>query len=395
MSTTARKHILTAVRIAVCAVALAWVLHGVTWHDHATLRDGRRLQLLELDSTAKTFKTVEPDGTTRTHAWAELAATETGEPQITYGLCTAWRESHKALLLLTLAVFAPVTPLQSLRFKFMFRAQGMEISYWECVKLCYAGNFLNFATPVGTTAGDVFKAYHVARHTPHKTEAVTTIMLDRIIGLGCLLALVGVTVEIGARDPYLRYLGHVIMASMVAAIVGAALFFSERVRERWLPTGLVARLPFEQQIRRVDAATRRLLQHISCFSGAILCTLALQFIAMCSFVLAAYALRMNFAESKVYDYYACIGTALVVAAVPISPQGLGTSEAVYRKFMLGSHGTLAQLLFMAMAVRLIQLVWALPGAIVALTGSYRLAPHAGTGEASAAPNPSPAGRGPG
>jgi len=370
----ARKWVFAGLRIVVCVAALAYVLHGVTVHDHVTLKDGKLLRLLELNEDAHTITVEEVDGARAVLPSADVATKDDGEPDVTYGLVTAWRQSRKSLLLLAVAIFAPVTFLQSLRFLFMFRAQAITLSYWECVKLCFAGNFLNFATPIGTTGGDVFKAYHVARHTERKTEALTTILLDRFIGLGVLLLLVGIAIEVGAEDPYLRYVGHVINAGIVGAVLFVSLFFSDRIRERWLPTGLVSRIPLEQQIRRVDAATRRLLRHIPCFGGAVLCTLVLQFLALSSVVLASYALQMNFGESKVYDYYAVIGSGVVVAAIPISPQGLGTSEAVYRKFMLGTHGTLSQILCMAMAVRLVNLCWSLPGALVALTGGYKLEP---------------------
>ena len=361
-------------RIVVCAVALVYVVQGVTWHDYVALEGGQRVRVLEIDDGRDTVEVRHPDGRQETLPLANIARDEKGEPQITYGLRTAWRQSRKSILLLAVAVFAPVTFFQSLRFRLMFRAQEISISYWEALKLCFAGNFLNWATPIGSTAGDVFKAYHVARHTPRKTEAVTTILLDRIIGLSVLLAMVGIAIEIGGRDPLLRNLGHVINAGIAVGIIFVGLFFSERVRGRLRAGGLVSRLPLEQQIRRVDATTRRLLKHIPCLGGAALCTLVLQFFALSSFVLAAYALQMKFEESKVFDYYACIGSGVVVAAIPISPQGLGTSEAVYRKFMLGSHGTLSQILCMAMAVRLIHLGWSLPGSLVALTGAYRLKP---------------------
>ncbi|MCK4660825.1 MAG: flippase-like domain-containing protein [Phycisphaerae bacterium] len=360
--------------MAVCVAALAYVLNGVSVHDHVTLKDGQSRRVLEINHDNQTITIGEPDDRQETLPLDLVATGEDGKPQITHGLLTAWRQSHKSFLLLTLAMFAPVTFLQSVRFLLVFRAQDIALSYWECVKLCFAGNFLNWATPIGSTAGDVFKAYHVARHTERKTEALTTILLDRIIGLGVLLLCVGIAIELGAEDPLLRNLGHVIMAGIAGAAIVAGLFCSDRVRERWLPRGLMSRLPFEEHIRRVDAATRRLLRHLPTLGGAVICSLVLQFFALSSFVLAAYALRMNFAESKVFDYYACIGSGVVVAAIPISPQGLGTSEAVYRKFMLGSHGTLSQLLYMAMAVRLIQLCWSLLGALVALTGSYKLKP---------------------
>ena len=207
-------------------VALAYVLDGVIWRDYVTLEDGRRLGLVRIDWDANTVTVEQTDGGRTVLPSGSIAVDEQGEPKIEYGLRTAWQKSRKSLLLLAVAVFAPVTILQSLRFLLVFRTQEIVLSYWECIKLCFSGNFLNFATPIGSTAGDVFKAYHVARHTDRKTEALTTILLDRFIGLGVLLLLVGVAIEVGARDPYLRYVGHVINAAIVVAIILVALFFS-------------------------------------------------------------------------------------------------------------------------------------------------------------------------
>lgn len=375
LSDRSRKRLFTALRILVCAAALAWVLNGLTLGDYVTLNSGERLRIVEHSSAGVVALT--PSGEQRMLSPAEIKIDEHGEPAVSLGLRSAWRNSDKLMLLATLLVFAPVTFIQSLRFLLVLRAQDIHLAYGESVKLCFAGNFLNFCTPLGSTGGDVFKAYHVARHTPHKTEAVTTILLDRIIGLAVLLLLVGTTMVLGARSPLLRTAGWSLVASVLGAGLLALAFVSERIRSRLLPTGMTFRTRFGEHVRRVDRAIRRLVRHVPSLSAAVLCTLLLQVLALSSFVLAAYALGMRFDGDKVFDYYACIGAGNVVAAVPISFQGLGTTEAVYRQFMLGSHGTLSQLLCMAMAIRLIHLLWALPGALVTLTGGYRLAPAAG------------------
>ncbi|MCH7813519.1 MAG: hypothetical protein IID40_05810, partial [Planctomycetes bacterium] len=71
------------------------------------------------------------------------------------------------------------------------------------------------------------------------------------------------------------------------------------------------------------------------------------------------------------DYFAITSAANIVAAIPVTPQGLGTMEATYKHFLLGSHADLSQVLCLAMGVRLLHLLWALPGILVTMTGSYR------------------------
>ena len=93
--------------------------------------------------------------------------------------------------------------LQSIRFKWMVRAQEIELSTWEAMKLVYAGNFLNFVA-LGSTGGDVFKAYYVSTHTPRKTEAVTTVVLDRAVGMVGIVVITLLVMALRLDDPKIQ-----------------------------------------------------------------------------------------------------------------------------------------------------------------------------------------------
>ena len=386
MTPKSKKLITTSLRITVCVVALAWVLQGVTLRDYVELSDGQVLRLI--DESEMTV-TVERDGRQVEIRRTEIALDDDGTPKITYGLYTAVRQSNLGILLACLAVFAPVTPIQSLRFQWLLRSQEIYISYWESVKLNFAGNFLNFVA-VGTTGGDVVKAYYLTLHTEYKTEAVTTVFLDRVAGLAGLLALVSVVTAAWAREPQLRWVGPVCLALLAALVVGCILLLSEGLRG-WLASrrlsGRLAAMADDStdveggrlrkfagwvlhHARRADRATQRLLRHKRLVMAALAATVVLQFIAITAFIMVGWALGLDFAGKPVWDYYAVIASACIVGAIPISPQGLGTMEAVYKHFLVGSHGSLSQVLCMAMGIRILQLVWALPGFLVTMTGAY-------------------------
>jgi uncharacterized protein (TIRG00374 family) len=391
MQPKTKKLIITGLRILVCVVALWWVLQSVTLHDYVTLRDGRRARLIELgDTTARIQIEAEP---IRDVAVAELATGEDGGPRIEYGLTSVLRGSYKRYLLLAVLLFSPVPLLQSLRFLMMYRAQDIRLSYWECTKLCFAGNFLNFVA-LGSTGGDVVKAYYVCLHTDRRTEAVTTILLDRIVGLTGLLTLVGIIIPIFANDTRMRMFGLVIAVFLVVVVAGSILLVSEnarRVVRRLLPLsridgavsdagastgGLTRRLLalgawILGQARRVDQTTQRLIKHKPMVIGSILVTMVLQLIALTSWQAIVYALRMPWNLSLAGDYFAYFGGANVVACVPITFQGLGTVEAYYKELLAGPGVTVAQILCFAMATRVLQLVWSLPGVLVTMTGSYK------------------------
>jgi uncharacterized membrane protein YbhN (UPF0104 family) len=125
-----------------------------------------------------------------------------------------------------------------------------------------------------------------------------------------------------------------------------------------------------RQARRADRATQRLLRHKRLVLGALAATVVLQFIAITAFVLICLALGMDTETKPLWDYYAVIASGCIVGAIPISPMGLGTMEATFKHFLVGSHGSLSQVLCMAMGLRLLQLLWALPGVLVTMTGAY-------------------------
>ncbi|MHC4234485.1 MAG: lysylphosphatidylglycerol synthase transmembrane domain-containing protein [Planctomycetota bacterium] len=404
MAASSRKLIFTALRVAVCVVALSWVLYGVSLRDYVELTDGQRLRLVgETDASV----TVVRDGVEAVYPRTEIAVGEDGAEKVTYGLYTAVRQSSTKMLLLCLAFFAPVPFLQSLRFVWLLRAQEIHITFWESVKLSFAGNFLNFVA-LGTTGGDVVKAYYISLHTKRKTEAVTTVFLDRVLGLTGLLIMVTVVILFCTRNPELLVIGSFVFAALLGVVAGSVLLGWPRLRSWLRLLGPVARLialagespaadPALPRLRsiaiwvlnqaqRADRATRRLLRHKRLVLGGLLATVVLQLIAISMFVLICRAVGMDFSPGRLWDYYAVTATANIIAAVPISPQGLGPVEATYKHFLLGSHANLSQLLCMAMGVRILQLLWALPGLLVTMTGTYKPQEEASPTTASVPPS---------
>lgn len=368
-----------ALRLAVCAVALWWVLRNVTIFDYVTLTDGSRVRMTkELPEGVMVVVEEVVTGVGQRVVTAQqfvpmkrIARDGDGQLRIEYGLGTTWRAANKALLLACLLIFAPVTLFQALRFQLLLRAQEIDVTFWESIKLCYAGNFLNFITALGTTGGDMFKMYYVSLHTERKTEAVTTVLLDRIVGLYGLFLLMGALVIVRGPDSKIAYLQYVVAAAILAGMVAYAALFSERVRAALNLHRLLARLPFGSHWQRAEAATRRLVRHKRLLLGALASTVVLQVVALAAMVLSAKALDMVWSRSAVYDYATYLAGGVVVAAVPVSFQGLGTMEAFYKHTLFGSHGTLAQLLCLAMVVRALNLFWSLPGVIVTMIGAYR------------------------
>ena len=371
MTPRLKKWLYNVLRLVICVAALWYVSTGVTLDDRVWVAGGDR----ELVGTI-THKDNErvtillKDNTTEVVARSEISVDKNGAPRVDYGFKTAWISSDKNLLLLALVIFLPVPVLQGVRLRWMLRAQGIDVGVWENVKLAFAGNFLNFAAPLGSTGGDVFKAYYISLHTDHKTEAVTTIFLDRVVGLGTLILMVAVVASAAPGDSPLADFRLYTLGFLAVGAAGALAYLSPALRSRFLPYKLLERVPKIEHLRRIDKTTRTLAAHKGICLSAILITAALQAIAMVSYIIVAAALGLDARLDNALEFYAYFATGSVVQALPGPPQGLGTVELAYAIFF-ARYGSVSQIVCMALAVRIMVLTASLPGLLVTLTGAYK------------------------
>ncbi|MCH7884458.1 MAG: flippase-like domain-containing protein [Planctomycetes bacterium] len=369
MTSRVKKRLLNFLRLAVCAAALWFVLQGVTLRDQVRLVDGTAV-VGDVTEDGDSVVVALPDGTTRTLSRTEVAVDSDGAPAIQFGLKSAWRNSRKGFLLLALLIHFPVVLPQALRFRWLLGVQGIRLSYWECLKLTLAGNFLNFAAPLGSNAGDVFKAYFASLHTEHKTEAVTTVVLDRLIGLGTIVMIVTFITMFAASDGRLAILRPYLFAMVGVGTVAVVLYLSPWVRRYAGLRNLLARLPMFEHLERVDRAARTLARHGSTVVASVILTFFLQLLAMAAYFAVAVALRLEAGVGQVLEFLAYFYTGVVVQALPGPPQGLGTVELTYRYFF-SPFGSPSQIVCMALAIRIVVLLCAMPGLLVAVTGSYK------------------------
>ena len=279
------------------------------------------------------------------------------------------------LAALALAVFIPVPLLQSLRLVWMLRVQDIRIGFWLAIKLTFAGNLLNFVV-LGSIGGDLYKAFYLTKHTQHKTEAVTTIFVDRLVGLTSLILLAAVVTLLSYDNPLIGQvevlwslkLGATIGLMLLAFVVGAGLYFNPWLRGVLRIGQLVDHLPLGQMLRRVDSAVHQFRRRPGWLAGSYGLTFVLQFGAVVSAYIGARALGM---EHHFVPYLVYVPLGFLVWAVPVTFGGLGTMDVYYTKFFPEALlGDVQQAFCLAMFVRLTQLLWSLPGVLVPLTGAH-------------------------
>ncbi len=364
------KYWLDGLRVVVCGVFLWLVIRGVSMDDRLVLKDGQRIVAGTIEVRDAGAVVTSADGDARLVPLADVAVDAHGAPRVRYGLRSTWHRSQGSLLLAAVLVFAIVPLFQAFRIRTILRVQDISIRYWDALKVTFAGNFLNFATPLGSTAGDVFKAYYLSLYTSRKTEAAALVFLDRAIGLGTLLLVVSFITVLSPASGRL----HVLRPYMIAVMAVSGLMVSVYVWRppRWLFLWqwIVSRLPGAEHLRRVDGTAIRLIHRKDILARVVLITLILQVVAAASFFVVAMALGMSANLGNAITYYASFSAGEVVKALPGPPQGLGTMELAY-SYLLTPFGGPSQILCAAFGIRLVMLICSLPGLLVTLSGSYR------------------------
>lgn len=363
-----KRKIATFSRLLICLAALAFVVGSISLHDRVTLSDERELVGSVTESAS--YVVIETSAGTETVAMADVATDDKGSPLIEYGLATTWAQSSGILLLLAVVVFMTVPLLQGIRLQMVMASEHVHLSLPEAIRISFAGNFLNFAAPLGSTAGDVYKAYAVSRETSRKTEAMTIVFLDRVLGLVCLLATVSLVTVLSPADSRLAPFRTSMLVMLGIGSVASLIYFSPRVRSWTLLSKIAAKLPMIDQIRRIDSAAVTLWRQRGILAKAITTTIVLQILAAATFFIIALAIGMNAPIGSGVEYYAYFSTGEMVKSLPGPPQGLGTMELAYR-FLFEPFGSASQILCAAFAIRVVMLICSLPGVIIIWVGAGR------------------------
>lgn len=296
----------------------------------------------------------------------------------------SWTTANPLLLVCAVAIFTLTPVLQGIRLRRLLAPQGIAIGVGESIRLAFAGNFMNFAVPVGSTTGDVYKAAYLARRSDRSGNAVVTTFVDRAIGLATLLLTVSAIAMVAGPESPLAPLRGVLLLLCAGLAIGAAAI-------RWMPLDahLWTRIPAHQRITTLVASARESVASTRVLVLAVVDTLGIQIAATASFLCAAIALGFELVPGDWLSFYAFFSGGEIVKAIPGPPQGLGTLEAAYGVFFQ-AWATPAAIVSAAVAIRAINLICALPGAAFAVGSASVLTSSASSSRRDRRPRMTPA-----
>jgi len=270
------------------------------------------------------------------------------------------------MLVVGIAGFSGCLLLCTVRWRMLLDARGLHLSFPRALQLYFVGHFFN-SFLFGSTGGDVIKAWFVTREIPgHKTEAVSTVALDRLIGLAALVMLT-VTIMLIRLPFFLQHeatrLSLVFFGCLLAGLVGfLVVTFGHNWMERW---SFFKKLEERTALGKIITKAYNTAHGIMKQPALLAKTLALSILNHIVLVGCAYFLGRGLEIAlNFWGYLTVFPVINAVAAVPATPGGLGTREAA-AKFLLGVLGVAeTRAVPLSLLVYGSVLFWSLVGGVV-------------------------------
>jgi len=336
-------------KLLVCLALLGWIFHAIFLNEASAAArqngvDWQKLSRAEQWQSAWTYGPHE--------LWAQLTLVEPG-----------W-------LFLSVILMAMTIVLGVVRWRMVLRVHGLDLPSSRAAEISLVAHFFN-SFLLGSTGGDLMKAYYAARETHHKkTEAVMTVFADRLIGLWAMLLFAGImmlpNVDLLAAHHRLRVLAVIVLGMIAACTMLAFLAFRGGVSRSWGGArDWLRRLPQGERIERSLESCREFGRQPLFLTKTLTISMALNAFCVLQVLALCKGLHINVPAMALFMIVPII---ICISAIPITPSGLGVRENLF-VFLLSGPLHVAPTLALALSLLAYagSLFWSIVGGIVYVT----------------------------
>ena len=239
------------------------------------------------------------------------------------------REKNWPALLLAWALCMLAVLITLVRWYYLVRAIELPFRLRDALRLGFLGYMFNLVS-LGSVGGDLFKAVFIAReHPQHKAAAISTLIVDRMVGLLALLivgAIAVLVVDLPTDDPDILMMRN---ASLIGTVVCAAVmgfmllpgFSSGPLAEFF--SGLPRVGPTFGQLFGAARMYRRRLD-------VLIGTTVMSFGNHCLYVAGIYFLAIGLASGQtasLAEHFVIVPLGWIAGALPLPLGALGAFEA--------------------------------------------------------------------
>jgi len=226
------------------------------------------------------------------------------------------------------------------RWWLLLHVQNIKISFWETLSLTMQGFFFSLVLPGGALGGDVVKATFIVKRSPEgsKLTGAFTILIDRVLGMISLFSLAGIAGIISYRflsgvSGVMEVILYSLLFGCITGLGAAIVLFFHRHLEKIK----IVKWCLNLADRISKGAIHGLMDAMDSFRSAwptliqvilisiFLIHLVLSVVVYC----IARGLDTPKTDPEIYVLATTLGNA--AGAIPITPSGTGTRDAVMKK----------------------------------------------------------------
>ena len=226
--------------------------------------------------------------------------------------------------------------LLGLRLFIILRFKGFSVSYQKVLGITFAGSFLGIVLP-GLVGGDAMKAVYLCSNvSERRMDALTSVVIDRFLGLYSLLLLGTLALFFGWLVDFIPFdSGLFLVAPIIVLLVGTGLclfswdvFFNARIVQ-----SIFSILP--KIIKNFLVSLREYLTFPSLIIKVIILSMFNHAFVLFSYIIAALLFNDNI---PILSHFIINPLAMVMNAIPITPGGLGMAEGAF-SFLFQAAGS--------------------------------------------------------
>jgi uncharacterized protein (TIRG00374 family) len=244
-------------------------------------------------------------------------------------ILTIMRRADHGLIGVSILIFLSTVVVLARRLQLIFRAENVKLSLRESLSLTFVGYFFNNFLPT-SVGGDVVKALCASRVTGEGMKSVTSVMMDRILGLFTFVLIPSVSLLFYMQDIQDRKVPILVYSLLAVSILFFFMIFNRGVarRFRFLEQAL-NRVGIGSRMRRLYEGLHGFRHHKLIVARALLLSILGQAVSI--MVLYLFARAMGSTAQPIY-FFLLVPVVHLMSMVP-SINGLGIREWAYIQFL--------------------------------------------------------------
>ena len=190
----------------------------------------------------------------------------------------------------------------------------------------YIGYLFNLFL-LGSTGGDVVRSYYIAKETNKKTEMVTLVFFDRIIGMFSMMCIALSALMFNLYDPRLKAMAFIVSAMLILIVIFfLCIYFKDNLKKHHVLQYILKKLAFKNTLKRISDTMHFFKDCKLRILAGVLLSLSIQILA----ILVCYIVGISLSgveKVPLRYFFLMMPIIFMGSALPVSLGGWGVFES--------------------------------------------------------------------